>query len=205
MRETLTELAVFTRRHWLHAMLSPFLGFIACSALHEASHADAAAIQGATITEFVCWPGNGYLGHVSYDFPEGVRPNHQAILVAPYITSFILIFAVLIVARCVKRLPFWLGSTLFVWGWIASFGNLGIAVSGYLRGNRRSDLAKVLGHPEIVTGLLLVLVLACGVAGGYWIQRRLYGTAALSGKAYAAFAAAVGLVIAVAAAMGRLL
>lgn len=199
------ELGRFLKMHWMHLLLSPLLGFIFCSALHEGAHAVAAMAQGGEITEFRCWPGNGFLGHVSYHFPKGIAYSDTAISIAPYVFSLGLACISFIVAFCFDSIPFWLGSSIFAWGWIASFGNIGIGTSGYLRENRLSDLSKVFGPVQPGTSILLLGIMILGAILGFYLQERLYRERALSGRAYFLLVTLCVIGISICALFGRLM
>lgn len=199
------ELGAFFRVHWVHIVLSPVLGFIFCSALHESAHGAAVWIQGGEIHEFRCWPSKGYLGYISYDFPSGAAYSKTAISAAPFILSLVIALMAFLVAFIFRSVPFWFGSSLFVWGWIASFGNIGIGVAGYLRGNRRGDLFKVFGEASVGPASMLLATMAVGCVLGYFIQRRLYGQGALTVRAYGLLVLLILFGISGAAMIGRMI
>lgn len=199
------ELCAFLCRHWVHLLLSPLLGFGFCSALHEGAHAAAVVAQGGTIGEFRCWPGNGYLGYVAYDFPAGTEYSRKSISAAPFVLSLTLAAMSFSVVVSIEPLPFWLGSSIFAWGWIASLGTIGIGMAGYLRGSKGADLTKVFGHRSIVPAALMLGTLALGCFLGFYLQRRIYLGSALSPPAYVWLVTICVFGISVAAIVGRMM
>jgi hypothetical protein len=199
------ELGGFLRRHWAHLVLSPLLGFVFCSALHEGAHAAAVVVQGGTIEQFRCWPGEGYLGYIDYDFSPGAVYSRRAVSAAPFVASIAFAIALIFIAFYLQSTPFWLGSSVFAWGWIASFGNIGIGTAGYLRGNKGADLTKVFGHLRIGPAVLMLGTLAMGCILGFYLQRRLYRESALSARAYLWLVTICVFGISVAAIAGRMM
>lgn len=175
---TLAEVLRFCKRHRVHALLLP-LAAIGITALHESAHALAAILQGGQILELVVWPGDAEWGHVEYRFPPGVLYSSFAISLAPYVMWAGLMALVALASLRGRPWPFWVASTMFVWGFAVAFGDIAYAWLGWLRG-APNDLGRAFGAagPEMAAALAAV-ALAVAVLG-YFVQRRLYGAGALS-------------------------
>ena len=104
---------------------------------HEASHALAALLEGARITEFVFWPTRGYWGYVIW---EG--PVTSATIGAPYVCdlmTFGLFFVLCMAARFERR---WVWLNAVVLGMISPLINSVYNYWGGLRGP--NDVGKLL-------------------------------------------------------------
>jgi len=85
---------------------------------HEASHALAATLEGARITEFVFWPTQGYWGYVRWNGPVS-----SATFGAPYLCDFLtfgVFFSVCMLVRFKWR---WVWLNLVVIGILSPFVN----------------------------------------------------------------------------------
>ncbi len=104
---------------------------------HEASHALAALLEGARITEFVFWPTRGYWGYVIW---EG--PVTSATIGAPYVCdlmTFGLFFGLCMAARFERR---WVWLNAIALGMISPLVNSVYNYWGGLRGP--NDVGKLL-------------------------------------------------------------
>jgi hypothetical protein len=115
---------------------------------HEASHALAAVMQGARITEFVIWPTRGRWGYVNWE--GSVTP---AVMAAPYICdllTFLVFFLVCMVIRFDKRRWIWLNGIAL--GIISPLVNSAYNYWGGLRGP--NDVGKLFEtmNPAMVHG-----------------------------------------------------
>ncbi len=189
-KATLAEVLLFCKRHRVHALLLP-LAAIGITALHESAHALAAIVQGGQILELVVWPGDGEWGHVQYRFPPGVAYSSTAISLAPYVMWAGLMALVMLASLRGRPWPFWVASTLFVWGFAVAYGDIAYAWLGWLSG-APNDLGRTFGAagPEMAAALAAVSLVVAVL--GYFVQRRLYGGRALSPLACGVVSALTG-------------
>ena len=104
---------------------------------HEASHALAALLEGAKVTEFVFWPTRGYWGYVNW---EG--PVTSATIGAPYVCdlmTFCFFFVLCMAARFERR---WVWLNAVAVGMISPLVNSIYNYWGGLRGP--NDVGKLL-------------------------------------------------------------
>jgi len=122
---------------------------------HEASHAIAAWIQGATITEFVFWPTQRGWGYVTWQ-----GPVTNGVTAAPYLSdllTFALGFTVsMAFVFSYKR---WIWLNLVVLGTLSPLINSAYNYWGGLRGSD-NDVGKLLEamHPTLIHGYFLVTI-----------------------------------------------
>ena len=120
---------------------------------HEASHAMAAILEGARITEFVFWPTRGYWGYVRWNGPVS-----SATIGAPYLCDFLtfgVFFAVCLLVRFKRR---WVWLNLVVIGILSPLVNSFYNYRGGLRGpNDVGKLLKLLPE-DIVHGYFWVTI-----------------------------------------------
>lgn len=170
-------LFAFFKGHWLHVFFAA-PGALLVTVAHEAAHCAAALVQGGTVTEFVWLPGGGYWGHMRYEFPQGVRYSSFVISIAPYVFWLVVAAGVALLSLRRRAYPFWLASTLFVWGFVVPLADVANAAFPYLAG-AHNDLRSAFGWPTAVAGLVVALLTLVAMAVGFVVQRRLYRERAL--------------------------
>ncbi len=173
------------RSHWAHLVLLPPM-VIVFTAIHETAHALAVVLQGGTITKFQVWPSNGNWGYISYEFTASIHYSSVLISLAPYIMWFGCMLVVGISAILVRMWPWWLASSLFVWGYAGPFADIVNAWWPWLHG-RDNDLMSAFGQPGVIGSVALVIAYPIAALAGYFIQKRLYRMRALSILTYAIF------------------
>jgi len=120
---------------------------------HEASHALAAMLEGAKITEFVFWPTQGYWGYVRW-----IGPVSSVTIGAPYLCDFLTfgVFFSVCMLVCFRRRWVWLN--LVVIGILSPLVNSFHNYRGGLQGpNDVGKLLKLLPE-EIVHGYFWVTI-----------------------------------------------
>lgn len=127
---------------------------------HEASHALAAWLQGAAITEFVFWPTEYGWGYVSW---EG--PVTTGVIAAPYLCDFLTF-----VVGFTVSMVFVLGHKRWIWLNVVVVGILSPLINsaynywGGLRGSN-NDVGKLLAamQPPLVHGYFWLTIAAYGI------------------------------------------
>lgn len=135
---------------------------------HEASHAFAAWLQGATITEFVIWPtGHGW-GYVNW-----VGPVTTGAIAAPYVCDLLTFLAGFTVSMVwLSGRKRWIRLNVIVLGILSPLVNSAYNYWGGLRGSE-NDVGKMLVtmQPHLVHGYFL-LTITVYLAGLYVAVRR---------------------------------
>jgi hypothetical protein len=193
----------FWRCFWPQLALAPVLFFTLVTFLHELAHAAAATMVGGQVTELSFLPRAGHLGQMRWEPPPGVTIyDHAFVSVAPYLMwSAVALLVIIIALRVGKtgKLHWLAASTLFVWGYAIPVGD--IALNLYA------------GHGDLAVGgldgLLIQAVGSLLLVGAYLIghpvQRRLFGSRAVSFGGYLLSTAVLGAGFGVAAGVGLVL
>jgi hypothetical protein len=183
MAQLKTELVSFFRLHWPHLLIA-IPAALLITVLHEFAHAAAVLAQGGEVLEFSMLPSESEWGHVEFKFPSDADFSPALIALAPYGAAL----AVCAMAGLLGLKPGgyapWLASSIFVWFYVAPLGEVGNAAIPYLFGEQ-NDLAEPLGRPGMLEWMGTVALALAGSVFGYPLQRRLYGTRAISLRTYA--------------------
>lgn len=186
--KALAETLRFLRGHLVHVALSPLLGLTLVTILHEAAHAGLVLAQGGRVVEFSFLPGGGNYGHIHY---EGAVAFPELVSLAPYLMWAAFAAATAAVAWRRPRLPFWVGSSLFVWAFAVPLLDIGNAAAGWLAGGA-NDLSNAFGRAGLLDVLGVMVLTGASLVAGYFVQRRLYGERALGLAGYACTGAVAG-------------
>lgn len=181
---TREEVVAFTRAHLAHLVILPVMAILVTT-VHEAAHALAACAQGAEVTDFVVLPSNGLWGSMHYEPPRDSAFSLRAVAIAPYALWLGLACATGLTAVLAKRIPFWLASSLYVWGFVVPLGDIANAAFPYLLG-ARNDLLDACGPPTLASWVATCAGATSAVLVGYALSKRLYRDRAISPRAYAA-------------------
>ena len=185
----LHETLSFIRRHWPHLLLV-VPGAIVVTVLHESAHALAVLLQGGTLSRFVWLPSAGKWGYISYNFPDGVPYSTLSITLAPYCIWLLLALLSSVVSFRLQRLVYWKASFLYFWLFIVPLADIANTAFPYLAG-KRNDFSSAFGQPSVFTGVIISLLCALMVIGGYYVQGRLYREDRLSAPSYLALSSIV--------------
>lgn len=188
----LHETLSFIRRHWPH-LLMVVPGVVVVTILHESAHAIAVLLQGGTLSQFVWLPSTGKWGYISYDFPEGVSYSSLSISLAPYCFWLLLVILAAVVSFR-REVIYWKASLLYFWSFVVPLADIANTAFSYLAG-KNNDFRSAFGQPSVFVGLIIGLVCALTVIGGYYVQRRLYGEDRLSAPSYLALSSVVLVII----------
>jgi hypothetical protein len=174
----------FTWAHRIHVLLC-IPALIGVTVLHEAAHAVAVLLQGATVTDFSILPSDGLWGYVTWAAPQSGLPHPHLASLAPYIMWTAMAATASFAAFIPARKPFWLASTFFVWFYAVPVLDIANNIASYAL-HVSGDLAEAFSPaPAIRITIAAIGAVAYGMAG-YPVQRRLYDDAiALSPEAYA--------------------
>jgi hypothetical protein len=160
-----------------------------CTILHEGAHALAVIAQGGQVTQFVWLPSPGRWGYIQYHFPEGIHFSAFAILIAPYGMWGLLGLMAGILSLRRNPYPQWIASTIFIWMFVMSLGDIANTAIPYLLGGS-NDFTTAFGAPTKTAWVLTFLFGAGGVGFGMKVQQRLYRERALSVTSYTLMAGA---------------
>jgi hypothetical protein len=176
------EIFCFVRMHWIHILIAPVMALLV-TVIHESAHSSAVIAQGGTVTMFSWLPAAGHWGFMNYEFPEGRDYSAFAISIAPYCVWLVVAATTFCTGLACRKLPFWLASSLFVWGYVVPLGDIANTALPYLAGFE-NDFRHAFGRPNaLMAGMISVLALVTCLAG-YPLQRRLYGEQRLSLASY---------------------
>lgn len=180
----LHETLNFIRRHWPHLLL--FVpGVLLVTILHESAHAIAVLMQGGTLTRFVWLPDAGKWGYISYEFPAGVPYSEFLISLAPYLLWFLLVIVTSVLSLRGQKFGYWKASVLYLWLFVVPLADIANTAFPYLVG-RDNDFRSAFGQPSLFVGLIISLLVAITVLGGYCVQSRLYREDSLCASSYLA-------------------
>lgn len=179
----LREILRFIRIHWVHLLILPVL-VLPITAIHESAHCAAVLVQGGTITEFSCWPSAGKWGFMNYEFPYSQEYSAFAISMAPYALWTIVATITVVIGIVRRQFPVWLGSTLFIWGFIVPLADIANAAFPYLIKGGENDFRHALGTPTLQLWFATCAATVISIALGFQLQRRLYGDRSLSLAGY---------------------
>lgn len=183
------DLVRFARWHWVHLLLAPLLGLTLITFLHELAHAALVLVQGGQLNDFSFLPSTSGFGYVQYSFPPGVSYSAAAISLAPYVMWACFAGLALLLGLLWRTIPFWAGSTAFLWLFAVPMGDCAMACVGHLAG-AHNDLYHALGPPDELTALLVMSVATFAFLLGFGLQRLLYRERALSLWGYSALVVA---------------
>ena len=172
--------------HWPQLLVLPGMAAIGVTFLHEAAHALMALALGGSVSGLQIVPGNGVLGQVHTRLPPSAPWFGNALVtVAPYLMWAGLIAIVTAIALLPRqRLHPYLGSTLWLWGFVVPLGDIAWNLGSgdlYLRGPD--------GDLLVAIGLVLI---AMTWTVGFPVQRSLYKEDGLGLGAYVAGSAVLG-------------
>lgn len=173
------ECLYFFKTNWVNlALLVP--GAFFYTILHEGFHAIAVLVQGGRITHFKWIPTRAFWGYISFEFPPDKSYSNNQISLAPYIISSVIGGIVCIFGVFSSPLSQSASSTIFIWFFIVPVGDLFFASIPFVLFGSKNDFFDVFGAPTFNIRLLFI----CGgcfiTIIGYLLQRRLYGSLALS-------------------------
>src|ERR1051326_1915883 len=170
----LREILRFIRIHWVHLLILPVL-VIPITAIHESAHCAAILVQGGTVTQFSCWPSAGKWGFMNYEFPHGNEYSSFAISMAPYGLWMIVAIITFVAGMIRNQFPRWLGSTLFIWGYVVPLSDIANAAFPYLIKGSENDFRHALGSPTAFLWFVILAATVASIALGFPLQGRLYG------------------------------
>jgi len=182
----IVEILRFCKRQW-YVLPAVIPALVLFTLFHEAAHAAAVLLQGGRVVEFVWLPTGGLWGHIRYHFGDD---NYSAVAIAaaPYVMWLAANTFAAVLSLSRRRFPFLLASFVFVWLYVAPAADIANTAFPYVLGSR-NDFSNVFGGPSPSVTLTLAVCCLAYVVAGFFIQRRLYRQAGLSGAAYLALVA----------------
>lgn len=183
MKNTLQDIVLFFRRHWVHLLLA-VPAAVAFTSLHELAHCAAVWMQGGQVTEFVWLPSGEEWGHMNYSFPPGTDHSETMISLAPYACWILLCLVAGLLSVRNRPWPFWAASGIFVWLFIVPLADIANAAIPYAALDSYNDLRSAFGPRRLpaIVGLAALGVLSVGL--GFFLQKRLYRETAVGLPAY---------------------
>jgi phosphoglycerol transferase MdoB-like AlkP superfamily enzyme len=131
---------------------------------HEASHALAAVLEGATIEEFVFWPTRGYWGYVRWS-----GQTTWVSTAAPYFVDLVTYAVFFVICTRVRFKRQWVWVNLVALGLVSPLVN---SAYNYFRSfSRTNDVKKLLiSKPDLPIHTYFVATLAIYVAGFVYLS-----------------------------------
>ncbi len=159
---------------WPHVLVLPVMFFV-FTGLHESAHALAVVAQGGEVLEISIIPSTQAYGYIRYQFPENSNASFWFVSVAPYL-MWLGFMSLTSVIAFIRKWNWWIGSTLFIWGYLCPWLDIYLHWTTFQMGDRGplSDFAHAFDRPTSLGWVLWATISTIVAVWGYVLQRRLY-------------------------------